>query len=147
MLLTIEKVLTLKSVSIFSKIPEESLVEVASVLEEINVSNGQEIFKKGDIGTSMYIVVEGQVSIHDEDKILGNMGAGSVFGELSALDPSPRSASVTATEDTYLFCIDQISLYELMTQYTDVAQGIIRVLCQRVRECDAALLSTTKQDV
>ncbi|MCP9495598.1 MAG: cyclic nucleotide-binding domain-containing protein [Pyrinomonadaceae bacterium MAG19_C2-C3] len=137
----------MKSVSIFSKIPEESLVEVASVLEELNVEKGREIFKKGDIGTTMYIVVEGQVCIHDDDKILGNMGVGAVFGELSALDPQPRSASVTATEDTYLFCIDQISLYELMTQYTDVAQGIIRVLCQRVRDCDAALLSVSKPGV
>ena len=141
MLLTIEKVLILKSVSIFSQIPEDSLVEVAAVLEEIEVKAGETIFKKGDIGTAMYIIIEGQVRVHDEDRVLDTLKEREVFGELAALDPVPRSATVTATEDTYLFRMYQGSLYELMSEYIDVAQGIIRVLCQRIRDCDSMLSS------
>lgn len=139
MLLTIEKVIILKSISIFSEIPEESLVEVASLLEELEVKAGEEIFKKGDIATSMYIIVEGKVRVHDEDKVLDTLADREVFGELAALDPVPRSASVTAIDDTYLFRMERSALYELMGQYIDVAQGIIRVLCQRIRDCDALI--------
>ena len=62
MLLTIEKVIILKSVSIFSDIAERGLVEAATVLEEIRAEPGQKIFEKGDTGNSLYIVVEGSVS-------------------------------------------------------------------------------------
>jgi len=138
-LLTIEKVIILKSVSIFKEIPEESLVEVASLLEELDIKAGAEIFHKDDIGTSMYTIVEGKVRVHDGDKEIDTLADREVFGELAALDPVPRSASVTAIDDTYLFRMEQAALYELMGQYLDVAQGIIRVLCKRIRDCDALL--------
>ena len=40
MLLTIERVIILKSVNIFSEVPEEDLVEVASIVEELEVKTG-----------------------------------------------------------------------------------------------------------
>ena len=137
MLLILEKVIFLKSVSMFSEIPDESLVEVATAVEEVNVKKGETIFKLGDYGTSMYIIVEGKVRVHEPEQELGVLGETEVFGELAALDPVPRSASVTALEDCYLFRMDQSVLYDLITQHVDVARGIIRVLCKRIRGCDA----------
>jgi CRP/FNR family transcriptional regulator, cyclic AMP receptor protein len=137
--LTIEKVLVLKSVSVFARIPEEALVDVAAAVEEVEYPAGSVVVRKGEIGTSMYVVVHGRVRIHDEGKLLGEMTAGEVFGELSALDPKPRSATVTAVEDTELFKMGQDAIYELMAEHADLAQGIIRVLCQRIRNCDDLL--------
>jgi CRP-like cAMP-binding protein len=133
MLLTIEKVLILKTVNIFANIPEESLVEVASIINEVNFNDGEMIFEKGDIGKSMYIIVDGEVKVHDGDKIFATLKSRDVFGELAALDPEPRSASITATQDTLLFQLEQDALYELMSEYIDVAKGIIQVLCRRLR--------------
>lgn len=144
MLLTIEKVIILKSVSIFSQIPEEALVEVASILEEVRVEAGKEIIVKGDVSNVMYIIIEGRVRVHDGANVLTVMGEREVFGELAALDPVPRSASVTSTEDSYLFRMDRAALFELMSQHVGVAQGIIRVLCQRIRAC-AEQLRTAQQ--
>jgi CRP-like cAMP-binding protein len=133
MLLTIEKVMILKSVDIFSETPEEDLVEVASVVEEIEVKADEQVIKKGDIGTSMFIIVHGKMRVHDGKKELAILGDRTVFGELAALDPEPRSASITAIEDTMLFRLDESSLYELMAEHVEVARGIIRVLCRRMR--------------
>ena len=52
-----EKVNILKSVSIFFDTPPDTLAEVAELLEQVEVKAGQTIFEKGDMGTSMYIVV------------------------------------------------------------------------------------------
>ena len=139
MLLTIEKILILKSINIFSEIPVDSLVELASILEEVEMKTGAEIFKKGDVSTAMYIVVEGRVRIHDDDKLIIELGEREVFGEMAALDPVPRSASVTAVTDGYLFRMERTALYELMSQHIAVAQGIIRVLCRRIRASDELL--------
>ena len=123
----------LKSVSIFSRTPEEVLVDVASVLKEVNVRAGDTIFERGDIGTSMYFIVSGLLRIHDGDVTVAELGEREIVGELAVLDPQPRSASVTARRDTLLLQLDRDALYELMTDRVEVARGIIQVLCHKLR--------------
>ena len=133
MLLTIEKVIILKGVSIFSETPDEVLAEVAGILDVVDVKAGESVIQKGDMGRSMYVIVDGKVQVHDEDRIIANLGEREVFGELSALDPEPRLASVTALVDSRFFRLDHFTLYEFMTEHIAVAKGIIAVLCKRLR--------------
>jgi CRP-like cAMP-binding protein len=134
MLLTIEKVIILKSVSIFAETPEEILADVALSLDEVTFQPGEPIIQKGDIGQSMFVIVEGKIRVHDGDKTIAFLGNRDIFGEMAALDPEPRSATVTAEEETHLFKLRHDVLYELMADHIDVARGIIRVLCQRLRK-------------
>jgi CRP-like cAMP-binding protein len=134
MLLTIEKVLILKSVGVFSDISERGLVDAAMVLEELRADKGQVIFDKGDTGNSLYIVVEGAVRVHDGEKNIATLGPGEVFGELAALDPEPRMASVTVAEPSLLLRMNHADLDELIAEHPEVAIGIIRVLCRRLRK-------------
>ncbi len=133
MRLTIERVLLLKSVDVFSETPEEDLLELAAVLEEIETRDGERIIEKGEIGSSMYIVVDGMVRVHDGEQELRVLGSREIFGELAALDPEKRSASVTAIEDTVLFRLDERTLYEMMAENQSLTRGIIRILCRRLR--------------
>ncbi|MEE9491220.1 MAG: cyclic nucleotide-binding domain-containing protein, partial [Dehalococcoidia bacterium] len=133
MLSTIEKVIVLKTVSIFAGTPDEILAEVASLLEEVKLREGETIFEKGDAGDCMYIIVDGKVRVHDGGRTLNYLGEGDVFGEMAVLDPEPRLASVTAVEDTRLFRLDQEPFYELMDDRIEVARGIIHVLSQHLR--------------
>ncbi|MGQ4807653.1 hypothetical protein NKDENANG_01008 [Candidatus Entotheonellaceae bacterium PAL068K] len=133
MFLTIEKVMILKSVPIFSETPDEVLAEVAAILDDIEYPAGETIFEKGEMGSCMYIIVNGKVRVHDGEHTLTHLGERELFGELAVLDPEPRSASVTAIEPTLLFRLEQEAFYELMADRTEVARGIIRVLCRQVR--------------
>jgi CRP-like cAMP-binding protein len=78
-------------------------------------------------------VVEGSVRIHDGEKAIATLGPGEVFGELAALDPEPRMASVTVTEPALLLRMGNAELHELIAEHPEVALGIIRVLCRRLR--------------
>jgi CRP-like cAMP-binding protein/HEAT repeat protein len=133
MLSTIEKVIILKTVSIFAKTPDELLAEMASFLEEVEVKAGETIFEKGDMDKCLYLIIEGQVRIHDEERTLAHLGDRDVLGEMAVLDPQPRSASATAVADTRLFRLDQDLFYELMADRIEVARGIIQVLARRLR--------------
>jgi HEAT repeat protein len=133
MLLTIEKVLILKTVSIFAETPEEILADVAAILEEVDVQAGETILHKDDVGRCMYIIVDGRVRIHNGDQTIAYRGARDIFGELAVLDAEPRSASVTAEVDMHLFRLDQDAFYELMADRFEVARGIICVLCRLLR--------------
>ncbi len=133
MRITLERVLILKSIDLFSAVPPDALVEVASILEEMEIESGEEILHEGDTGTAMYIIVDGRVRVHAKGRDIAELGPNEVFGELAALDPEPRSASVTALEPTQLFKLSSAALFQLMASYMDVTRGILRVLCRRMR--------------
>lgn len=138
----VDKTGILESISIFAHTPLPILAQVADRLEEVEFSAGDPIFAKGDLGTSLYIVVTGSVRVHDGDMDIANLYARDVFGEMAALDPEPRSASVTALEDTRLFQLRQHDLHEIMMRSPQIADGIIHILCERVR----ARVSDMKED-
>lgn len=133
MLLAIEKVMVLKSVAIFSKIPDEVLANLASVMEEVEVRKGDEIYSKGGEGQTMYIIVDGKIRVHDGEKTFVTLGERDFFGELTTLDPEPHLATVTADAETRLLGLNGDVLYELMSDHSEVLRGIIRVLCERLR--------------
>jgi CRP-like cAMP-binding protein len=61
------------------------------------------------------------------------LGKFDVFGEMAVLDPEPRSASVTAVEDTRLYTLGQEALFALIAGRSEIARGVIKILSQRLR--------------
>ena len=134
MLLTIERVVILKSVNIFEGTPDFALASVAGIVEEVEVIAGETLIHEGAIEDSMYIVLEGEVQVHRQGKPIIDLGPGRSVGELAVLDPEPRSASVSAVTDSYLFRIDKEPFDEVMADHPEIAQGVIKALCQRIRD-------------
>src|SRR5262249_30969573 len=92
---TVDKVLLLRDVSLFSAIPHEELVPVASLLTDRWASRGERVVERGEVGDCLYIVVSGRIRVHDDERTLAQAGPKQFFGELSLLDAETRSASVT----------------------------------------------------
>ncbi len=134
MLLTIEKVAILRSVDLFASIPDYALAAVARIIEEVELEAGDTLIEEGDPGDCLYIVVEGEVRVHRQDRTIITLGPGNSVGELAVLDPEPRSASVSAVGNTFLFRIDKEPFDEIMADRPEIARGIIRALARRVRE-------------
>ena len=131
MLLTIEKVLLLKRVPMFATTAENSLIGIAGALEEMELTAGDGLMRQGEIGSSLYIVVEGAVGVEIDGRHVDTVGAGDVVGELAALDPQPRTATVRALADCRLLRLEREALYELMSERPDVMQGVVRFLIRR----------------
>ncbi len=107
MLSTTDKMIILRSVSLFSETSDNMLAEVAHVLEEVVLNAGVTIFEYGDHGDAMYIIVDGRVRVHRGGRTLDELGPRMVDGEMSALDPEPCSASVSAIETTRLLRLER----------------------------------------
>ncbi len=137
MLLTIEKVLILKSVGVFSDVPDDALADIASLLKLIDVPAGTTVIREQEIGSTLYVILDGKVRVHRDSRTIAELGERDVFGELSVLDPEPRSASVEALEDTRLFELRGDHLHDLMATNPAVVRGIIRFLCRRIRATTA----------
>jgi CRP-like cAMP-binding protein len=132
-LLLVEKVLILKSLSIFHDTPESILAELAPLMHEIEYEENTLIFEEGSIGDCMYIIHKGDVKIHKGNITLATLKDKEVFGELSLLDAETRSASATTSSNSILFRIDQDPFYELIEFRPEVARGFIKMLCKRLR--------------
>ena len=132
-LLLIEKVLLLKSLSLFEETPETVLAELAEILEEEEFEKGKIIFSAGDEAHCMYIIFKGEVKIHKGEHTFAVLKENDFFGELSLLDTEMRSASATTNTEVLLLKIDQEPFYELMESRIEVAKGIIKTLCRRLK--------------
>ena len=137
----IERVLLLKSLSIFKDTPENILAEIVHLMVESSVLAGSPIVKEGETGNCMFIIFDGTVTIKKQDQLLANLSEKDFFGELSLLDTETRSASAFATSDCILFRIDQEPFYDMMETRPEVVRGVIKILCQRIRSINQKLLS------
>ncbi len=133
MLSTIEKVIILKTVSVFSQVPDHALAALATILDEVTVAADETIFTKGELGTNMYIIAAGEVRVHDGDHTINRMGEREVFGEMALFDAEPRSASVSALQETLLLSLNQEDFFELLEEHSIIARRVIQVLSQRLR--------------
>jgi CRP-like cAMP-binding protein len=135
MLSTIEKVIILKTITIFAEMDDAVLADLARLVEEVEVKAGEVIFEKGDPGNSLYLVVTGQVRVYDGGRTLSYLGERALFGEMALLDAQPRLASAKAVEDSLLFRLRQEPFYEMLADHSGVARQIIQLLSKRLREC------------
>ncbi len=129
-----EKKHALQTTRLFWAVPETVLEQISAVMETVTVKAGETVLNKGDVGTAMYVIADGRVRVHDGKWTLNYLGPGEVFGEMAALDSEIRSASITAEVDTTLWQLERQPLYDLMSRYKEVNQGIIHGLCQSLRD-------------
>lgn len=133
MLSAAERVEILGTVPLFAETPAPILLEIAALLQELAVAAGQTIFAEGDYGDAMYIIVHGRVRVHRGGRTLAYVEKLNVFGEMSLLDPAPRSASITAEEPGHLLCLERDPFCRFMAHRMEVAMGVIQMLCQYQR--------------
>ncbi len=129
----IEIVLMLKASSIFAGTPENTLAEVAAIAHVQRIAEEEVLFKKGDPGDCLYIIVEGNISIGDGSTVFAKLGKNDFFGELALVETEPRSADAIGLSDCLLLRIDQDDFYELIEDRSEVARGILVILAQRLR--------------
>ena len=130
------RVKIIQQVEIFSLLSENLLEEVAAQIRTYNLQEDETVFQKGDKGESMYIIVDGRVKIHDDGHVFGFLAAGECFGEYTLVDEEERSASVTATEPTTLYKVDQKVFQELIKTNSTFTNSVLKVLIKRLRRLD-----------
>lgn len=94
---------------------------------------GQAIFKEGEMGYVMYVLLEGVVEVQVGHKVIGAFEPIEMFGEMAVIDAGPRSATVTAKTDSKLAAINQNRFLFMIRQKPELAIHIMRMLVERIR--------------
>src|SRR5262249_14998100 len=132
-----ERMRFLRSVPLFAEIPGEELRMVAEIVDTVDRGAGDVVFRKGDPGEDMYVIVQGKVAIRDGEINIATLGAREFFGELSLIDQEARSADAVIVEPTELLRLRSADLGELMARRPQIQEQILLVLVRRLRALNA----------
>ncbi len=139
----VERIRFLRSVPLFKGLSPEDLMKLAEIAATVEHASGGTIFRKGDPGDVLCVVVRGQVEIRDQAQLIATQGPNDFFGELALFDHEPRSADAVAAQDTELLEIGGADLDALMERRPEIAREVIRVLARRLRSTTQAMLVRT----
>lgn len=127
----------LKKVPFFSEVSKTSLTHLCSHIEVLTFYNRDTIVTKGEVGDAMYIILKGEVKVHEAHHDFGKLVQGDCFGEYALIDDDSRSASVTAIQETQVARVERKHFMALMKNDIGFSQGILSVMIRRHRELDA----------
>jgi CRP-like cAMP-binding protein len=94
------------------------------------------LFREGDDGDVMFAVVEGELAVERDGRLLEVIGPGEIIGELALIDPSPRSATVTAREPTRVVRVDRDHFTFLVHEHPTFALQVMTVMAERLRRAN-----------
>lgn len=104
--------------------------------EVITLRAGQPLFREGEPGNVMYVLVTGAVEILVAGKAIESAGPGAFLGELALIDAAPRAATVVATMDCRLVPLSKEQFHELITGTPFFATEVMKVMADRLRRMD-----------
>lgn len=140
----------LKSVSIFTDLNPDELGRIGELCVEKSCGGDEVVFVEHTEGSEMYLILEGKVSIQlelaNEDDVmpLVSLGKGDVFGELSVVDSSPRSATARALDDSRFLVLTKEDFDNLMesdhTLGFKVMRSVAKLVSRRVRATNQKIL-------
>jgi CRP-like cAMP-binding protein len=128
----VERVAALHRTDLFAGVPGRVLAAVAEATTEVRADPGDALIVEGAVDAHLYVIVDGRVRVHRGGETLIELGPGLTVGELAALVPQPRSASVTALEPTLMLRLDKAVLDDLLADWPELAHGVIAVLVGRL---------------
>lgn len=104
-----------------------------------SVPPGTTIFREGEHGTSMYVILSGDVTVTADGKPLATLHENDIFGEMSLIDKLPRSATVMAKTECKLAAVDERQFLFLVHETPTFALDVMRVIVARLRTLDRLL--------
>ena len=142
----------LSTVPLLSGIGNAELGRLAEDAREKTFAKGAVILVADDPGDSLFIVRAGRVKVvlvgeDGREVILGMLGVGEHFGELSLIDSRPRSAHVIAVEEATLIVLRREDFRRRIEESPTVAWALMQELSRRLRRADEQIGSLVLLDV
>ena len=136
--------------ALFTALDDASAATLRASMSGIKISKGQILFKEGDPGDRLFVVVEGKLKLgtssgDGRENLLSILGPGDMFGELSLFDPGPRTA--TAVVDSRLLTLANDQVIGWVTAHPEVSLQLLGRLAQRLRKANDVLSDLVFADV
>lgn len=132
---------SLHRVPLLEALPADKLAVLEAAAQRRSFKRGEIVFHKGDDGTSLFLIIAGQVRIlllsdAGEEALLGVLDSGDFFGELALIDQQPRSATIVGSEPTETLILHRDDFLALLRGTPELVLDMLRILSRRLREAN-----------
>jgi CRP-like cAMP-binding protein len=131
-----EDVELLRNIPLFAKIEPSKLKLLAFTSERLTFNPGDSLFKQGDDGDALYVIMEGEADILVDTPngqiTVATMAKNDFVGDIAVLCDVPRTATVTATTKLTTMRVTKDLFFQLVCQFPQIAIEIMRVLARRL---------------
>ena len=133
----------LAKIRLFAGLSSQGIDHLAAIARAEQFRVGEVVFREGDHGEKLYLILSGRVRISREvagmgEEALAILGPGDAFGEMSIVDDFPRSADARVHESCRLLVLNKQEVEELLFLHKDLAYELlwnfVRILSARLRE-------------
>jgi CRP/FNR family cyclic AMP-dependent transcriptional regulator len=131
----------LHSVDPFRACTRAQLREVERLAERIQVGSGEVLAREGRIGREFFFILSGTVTVTQKGRRVNTLGPGDFFGELAAMNPGPRNATVTALCDLDMLIIGPRE-FAAMADIPGFRDALFKAMARRLRTVDAQLAAS-----
>jgi CRP/FNR family transcriptional regulator, cyclic AMP receptor protein len=137
---------------LFAALDPDGAAALRSSLVEIGISKGQALFREGEPGDQMYVILDGKVKLGQtspdgRESLLAILGPGEMFGELSLFDPGLRASTATALTDAVVLGLSNEQLMPWLAGRPEVAAALLQALARRLRRTNEAMADLVFSDV
>src|SRR5436190_10905014 len=133
MLTPVERVLILRSADMLKDVGPRHLLGLANVAHEIEMIQGDVIYKEDDRADALYIVVEGKVRLSSGMRTMSEVGPGEAFGTWSLVDDSARGHRAECAESGLTLALQREEFYDIAAGDLTLLSELVRVLAKRLR--------------
>ena len=142
----------LRRAGLFQGVDPDDIEALGSQFETFEAPRGATLFREGEPGDSLYIVLAGKVKLgrHSSDgreNLVAIMGPSDQFGELSLLDPGPRTSTAVAVTDVRLARLPKDALQKWVQDRPQIGMQLLRVIARRLRRTNTMLADLIFVDV
>ena len=135
---TLERVLLLREIPIFSDLSSEDLGNVAEIAREQWFPSSTAIFHEGDEGDMMFFIVSGRLHVmrtaNGKDQVLAQRGPGDFVGEMAIIESAPRSATLLTESEVRVLAIEGEAFKGILRERPEVSLAVLRSVSRRLRE-------------
>jgi len=130
----------------FEDLDDSVIDAVADVCTSVTVHGGEFVFREGEQGDSLFIVLSGEVQVwkhhgREDGSLLARYQAGRILGEMALVDELPRSATAVSVQESELLVLKRSDFSGLVRRYPEVAMSIMRSLSAIVRESNDSFVA------
>jgi CRP-like cAMP-binding protein len=129
-----KKVESLKRAPLFADLSRKELVQLARLSDDVEVPAGRVLCEEGDRGREFFVLVEGEVDVARNGRRVAKLGPGDFVGEISLLEQTPRTATVSAKTPLRFFVLTPKEFQQVLDENPSVERKILRALARRVLE-------------
>ena len=118
---------------LFGGVGPDDLAAIGERALEVDFGADHVIARQGEIGTGLFVIIDGAVRVVRDGEELARLGPGEFFGEMSVIDGLPRVAQVVTVEPTRCLALASWEFERLVLQHPTIGLAILRGLSARLR--------------